>query len=132
MSHGCPKMAVFWKLKICYDGFKNVKTNAKRANMRVLKFIIKTAKPYRLYVSGIFFAMCLVAIDNSLKPFLIKRFIDIVSGRLQGDLWVIFAFYALLQLMLVGAWTLSDYCITYYTAKFRMNVAEHFMHRLYD
>lgn len=100
--------------------------------MRVLKFIIKTVKPYRIYVFGILFAMCLVAIDNSLKPFLIKQFIDIVSGRLQGDLWVIFAFYALLQLMLVGAWTLSDYCITYYTAKFRMNVAEHFMHRLYD
>lgn len=100
--------------------------------MRVLKFIIETAKPYRMYLFGIFFAMCLIAIDNSLKPFLIKKFIDIVSGRSQGDLWIIFGFYALLQCMLVSVWTLSDYCITNYVAKFRMNVAERFMKRLYD
>lgn len=98
--------------------------------MRVLNFILKNAKPYRAYLLGIFFAMCLVAVNNTLKPFLVKQFIDVISGKLEADLWRIFGFYAALQIMLVSVWTLSDYCLTRYTAKFRLDVAEYFMHRL--
>jgi ATP-binding cassette, subfamily B, bacterial len=100
--------------------------------MRVLKFIFHRAIPYRWYLFGIFAAMCLITIDNTLKPFLVKQLIDTVSGRQSTNLWLIAIFYGLLQLMLVGSWTLSDYCLTRYVAKFRLDVAEYFMKRLYD
>lgn len=100
--------------------------------MRVLRFIIEAAKPYWAYLLGIFFAMCLFTVDSTLKPFLVKQFIDVVSGRLEANIWTIFVLYAFLQFMLVSVWTLSDYCITRYTAKFRLGVAERFMERLYD
>ncbi len=100
--------------------------------MRVLKFIIANIGPYKKYVFGIFLAMCVITVDNTFKPLLVKQFIDIVSNHEQGSLWVVFTFYALLQLMLVSSWTMSDYCITRYTAKFRLNVAQHFMTKLYE
>ncbi|CAM2773527.1 TPA: ABC transporter ATP-binding protein [Legionella pneumophila] len=100
--------------------------------MSVLKFIIQRAIPYRWYLFGIFAAMCLITIDNTLKPFLVKQLIDTVSGRQNTNLWLIAGFYGFLQIMLVSSWTLSDYCLTRYVAKFRLDVAEHFMKRLYD
>ncbi|HXH55404.1 MAG TPA: ABC transporter ATP-binding protein [Gammaproteobacteria bacterium] len=100
--------------------------------MRVLKFILNIAKPYRLYLGGIFIAMCIAAIDNTLKPFLIKKLIDTVSGKLEANIWVIGGLYGVLHLIVVSAWTLSDLCLTRYTAKFRLDVAAHFMRRLYD
>ena len=100
--------------------------------MRVLKFIIANIAPYRIFVLGIFFAMCAIAICDTLKPFLVKQFIDIVSGRKQESLWLIFAFYAIRQLVLLCTWALSDYCIFRYTAKFRLDVIKYFTDRLYD
>lgn len=100
--------------------------------MRVLKFIIANIGSYKKYVFGIFLSMCLITVDNTFKPFLVKQFIDIVSNHEQGSLWTVFVFYSLLQFMLVSVWTMSDYCITKYTAKFRLNVVQHFMTRLYE
>lgn len=100
--------------------------------MRVLNFIIANIGPYKKYVFGIFLAMCLVTVNDNFKPFLVKQFIDIVSHHEQGSLWTIFVFYGLLQFMLVSVWTMSDYCITKYAAKFRLNVAETFMTKLYE
>ena len=100
--------------------------------MRVLKFIIANIGPYKKYVFGIFLAMCLIAVDNTFKPLLVKQFIDIVSNHQQGSLWAVFTFYVLLQFMLVSVWTMSDCCIVKYTAKFRLNVAEAFMIKLYE
>ncbi|HHT9681107.1 TPA: hypothetical protein ACT9A3_000038 [Legionella pneumophila] len=54
--------------------------------MRVLKFIFHKIIPYRWYVFGIFAAMCLITIDNTLKPFLVKQLIDTVSGRQSTNL----------------------------------------------
>jgi ATP-binding cassette subfamily B protein len=100
--------------------------------MRVLTFIFETAKPYRLYLWGIFIAMCLITLDNTLKPVLVKQLVDIVAGKLEANLWIRCALYGVLQIILVSAWTMSDYCFVRYTAKFRLSVAEYFMKRLYD
>ena len=81
---------------------------------------------------GVFISTCFITFDNSLKPFLVKKLIDTVSGNLEANLWVICALYGLLQLMLVSAWTLSDYCLIRYTVKFRLDVVEYFMKRLHD
>jgi ATP-binding cassette subfamily B protein len=99
-------------------------------SMRVLKFII--ARAFKKYVFGIFLAMCLITLDNTLKPLLLKLFIDITSGAEQGNLWLVFTFYALLEFMLVSVWTMSDYCMTKYVAKFRLNVAATFMTKRYE
>lgn len=100
--------------------------------MRVLKFIIANIRAFKKYVFGIFLAMCLITLDNTLKPLLLKLFIDITSGAEQGNLWLVFTFYALLEFMLVSVWTMSDYCMTKYVAKFRLNVAATFMTKLYE
>jgi ATP-binding cassette subfamily B protein len=100
--------------------------------MEVLKFIIIHIRPYKKYVLGIFLAMCVITINNTFKPFLVKQFIDIVSYRKQGNLWIVFGFFTLLQCIVVSAWTMSDYCITKYTVKFRLNIANTFMTKLYQ
>jgi len=100
--------------------------------MRVLKFIFQTISPYRLYIGGIFIAMCVVALATVFRSFLVKQLIDAVSGKIEANLWVIFAYYGILQATLISVWTMSDYCITCYTAKFRIDVAVRFMSRLYD
>jgi len=100
--------------------------------MRVVKFIIANIGPYKKYIFGIFLATCFITVDNTFKPLLVKQFIDIVSGVRQGNLWVIFTFYALLQFMLVSSWAITDYCLTKYTPRFRLNVAESFMTKLYE
>ena len=99
--------------------------------MRVFKFIIQTIKPYNIYILGIFFATFIVSIDNTIKPFLVKNFINIISNNSSNNLWLTFAYYAGLQLMLVLAWVLSDYCIAKYISKYRLDIAEKFMDQLY-
>lgn len=100
--------------------------------MRVLKFTIAHLGPHKKYVVGIFLAMCLITVENTLKPLLVKQFIDIVSKAEQASLWGVFTFYVLLQLISVMAWRMSDYCVTKYSAKFRLNVAETFMTKCYQ
>ena len=88
-------------------------------------------KPYRGYVLGVLFATCLIAMDQTLKPFLMKRLIDTGSGREAQSAWALFIYYAGLQLLLSGSWTLTNYCVTKFVPRFRLDVAKHFMNRLY-
>jgi len=99
--------------------------------MRVLKFISNHTKPYYWYLLGIFIATCIVAIDSTLKPFLIKRLIDMAADKADDNLWMICIFFGLLQGMLICSWVLSDYCLIRYTVRFRLDVAEYFMKRFY-
>lgn len=100
--------------------------------MRVIRFIIVNIGPYKKYIFCIFLAKCLIAIDTTLKPFLVKQFINIVSHHQKGSLWNVFILYAVLQFMLISMWNISDYCVTRYTINFRLNVAEVFMKKLYE
>ncbi len=74
--------------------------------------------------------MCCIAVDNTVKPLLIKQLIDSISQDLPTNLWGICALYGLLQIILVGAWVVNDYCITQYKAKFRIDIVHHFMERI--
>lgn len=100
--------------------------------MRVLKFIIQSTAPYRWYIFGLVIAVCFITIDNTLKPVLVKQLINTVSGKQESNLWMICFYYAVLQFMLIGSWTFSDYCLTSYTSRYRVEIAEHFMKNLYD
>ena len=99
--------------------------------MRVLKFIIAHIQPYRLFVFGIFFAMCMIVICETMKPFVIKQFIEIASGATQGSLWNLLGYFATLQFMHVFAWALSDYS-NRYCARARLDVVEYFTKHLYE
>ncbi len=100
--------------------------------MKTTQFIASHIKPYRIYIAGILLGTFLLVIDSTLKPFLLKRFIDIVSHQKSENIWLVFMYYAILQSLLVSAWLLIDYCLTKYTNKFRLTVADVFMNKLYD
>lgn len=99
--------------------------------MRVLKFIITNAMPYRLYLYGMILAMILITLDNAIKPILVKFLIDTASGEANHNIWQVCLVYVVLQSILVGSWTLSDYCAMHFNNKFRLDILEFFMKRLY-
>lgn len=100
--------------------------------MRVLKFILRFSRPYRLYLWGLFIGMLFWTMDGTLKPFLLKQLIDTISHQADHNIWLVCSLYFLLQFILVASWRLIDYCITRYSASFRLDVVEYFMKRLYN
>ena len=98
--------------------------------MRVLKFLLKSSTPYRQFLIGIMMAMSLVAIDNTVKPFLVKHFIDTIAGTSHDSLVLLCFIYGGLQVMVVSAWTFMDFCLVNYMAPMRCNIADYFINRL--
>ncbi len=99
--------------------------------MRVLRFIINNMQPYRFYIWGIFFATVVICIGQPLKPCLVKKLIDVVAREGGDNLWIICGLYGVLQLIIVGAWRFSDFCLVRYVASFRRDIANYFMENLY-
>jgi ATP-binding cassette subfamily B protein len=87
--------------------------------IQVLNYILSHSRPNRWYLWGMVLAVCFIVIDNTFKPFLVKMLVDRVSTNNYKNIWVICLYYSLLQLILVRAWGLSDYCMISYTSKFR-------------
>ena len=69
--------------------------------MRVIQFILETTKPYRKYIWGMFFAICIVSLDTNIKPYIVKRLIDaaIFTANYQ---FVQCALTALIALVLIA------------------------------
>ncbi len=78
--------------------------------MSVWRFMLEVSKPYRLYIWGIVLAMCFIAADKNIKPYLIKTIIDAVNVRDYSNMGVIIAIYAIVQFIMVASWTLFDLC----------------------
>lgn len=100
--------------------------------MRALRFILFLLKPYQKYVFGVFFSITLIALDGVLRPFLIKKLIDIASHTNHDSFWLILGLYILWQCTLSLSWIFFDYCGLHYTGKIRIDTADHFVKRLYD
>ncbi len=100
--------------------------------MRVLKFILFHSKPHHLYLWGMFFAVCFIALDNAIKPFLIKALIDTISHQADYNPWVICIYYSLLQFTVILVWLTVDYCSINYINKFRLSTTDYFMKRFYS
>ncbi|MDF2577674.1 MAG: hypothetical protein K0S74_1158 [Chlamydiales bacterium] len=99
--------------------------------MRVLNFISHSLYPYRYYVAGIFLATIIIAIDANLRPYLIKALIDTISGETRNNnLFALICLYACSQLAIIGGWTLSDWCIIAFNAKYRCQVVEDFTEQI--
>lgn len=98
---------------------------------RVIKFIVQHAKPGRMYLAALPIIIFLIALDNTGNRLVIKNLIDAISGQSSHNLWHLCLLYGVLHFALMALWTFSDYCVVRYSLKFRLDVVETFMERLY-
>ncbi len=98
--------------------------------MRVIQFIFETTKPYRKYLWGMFFAICIVSIDANVKPYLVKKLIDTVITSDTSNIWNLVIIYAIFQALVVLAWTFSDWCAATFNGYYRTNLANTFANKI--
>ncbi len=98
--------------------------------MRVIQFIFETTKPYRKYLWGIFFAICIVSIDANVKWYIIKRLIDTAVIPGASDFWYLVVLFSIFQLLLLLAWSFSDWCSIRFTSHFRTHTASFFANKV--
>ena len=98
--------------------------------MRVLRFIIETSKPYRLYMWLFFFAICLIAIDANIRPYIIKLLINAAVGANSYSIWTLVIMYAFVQIFSIFIWEFSQWCNLKYTFHFRSDIASSLMHKV--
>lgn len=90
--------------------------------MIALRFIWRALAPFRLYLAGILGALCIAALDANLRPYLIKLLIDAATHTMELPLFLLVSAYAGCQLLVIGAWTFSDWCTVRYYAPFRIHL----------
>ena len=91
--------------------------------MSTIQFILETTKPYRKYIWGMFFAICIVSIDANVKPYLVKKLIDTAVTPGATDFWYLVVVFAVFQILLLLAWSFSDWCSIRFTSDFRTYTA---------
>lgn len=91
--------------------------------MHTLRFIIETTKPYRKYLWGMFFAICIVSLDTNIKPYIVKRLIDTAVTPSITDFWYLVVLFAVFEVLLLLAWSFSDWCGVRFTSDFRTYTA---------
>ncbi len=81
----------------------------------MLKFIYQAAKPFRLYILGVFIIGALWAIESALRPYLVKLILDTLSLGYNQEVLehAVFFVYILLgwTVFVVLSYRLYDYCI---------------------
>ncbi len=98
--------------------------------MSVLRFIIHSSKPYRLCIGGMFLAICIIAIDANIKPYLIKILIDSSSHSNYEMVLCPIMIYIVSQFTMVFSWNIFDSCDAKYTPRYRMAIANIFVDSL--
>lgn len=98
--------------------------------MRVFRFIGQQIKPFYGSLVGMFSAIVCISVANALKPLIVKSMINAVASHQFEGIWTHCILYGILQLIVVGSWSLSDY-FSRYESKFRLATIEYFMKRLY-
>jgi ATP-binding cassette subfamily B protein len=76
------------------------------------------------------FAIFVVSIDANVKPYLIKLLIDTATDPEAHDILNLVMIYALFQILMVSAWSFSDWCAMRYSGVFRSRIASLMMTRL--
>jgi len=98
--------------------------------MTVLKFITTMTKPFRWYLFGMLAAMCLVAADNNIKPYLIKTIINAAGQDDYSYIWIVVGIYAVSQVMMVAAWTLFDWCQSKYSPQLTSHIIKSMIEKI--
>ncbi len=70
-----------------------------------------------------FFAICIVSIDANVKPYLVKKLIDTAVTPGATDFWYLVVVFAVFQILLLLAWSFSDWCSIRFTSDFRTYTA---------
>lgn len=68
------------------------------------------SKPYQKYIWGVLFAVVLIAVDATFKPYLVKIIIDTMDTASFGTIATIMGIFALLQGVVVWSWAFYDTC----------------------
>ena len=96
--------------------------------MTVFAFIRHVASPYRFFILGPIIVMTIMAIDVTLRPYLIKLLIDAVSlhtGQEALQLaWRIAAFYIALQILIPISWRCYDWSALKYEPALKNHIAK--------
>jgi len=87
-----------------------------------LKFILKSLRPFKRYLAGILFVLLLAAVDGNLRPYLVKRLIDATTNLTSDSVTVLLSVYALSQLVVIGGWIFSDWCVVRFYAPLRVHL----------
>lgn len=91
--------------------------------MDVLKFIFVSTKPYRKYLLGMFLVVCVISLDNNVKPYLIKLLVDTASGYSEFNIWSLVYTYAGFQILTTLAWIFSDWLYANFVPSYRAHIA---------
>ncbi|MFA5960842.1 MAG: ABC transporter ATP-binding protein [Tatlockia sp.] len=91
--------------------------------MDVLKFIFVSTKPYRKYLLGMFLIVCVISLDNNVKPYLIKLLVDTASGYSKFNIWSLVYIYAGFQILTTLAWIFSDWLHANFVPSYRAHIA---------
>ena len=98
--------------------------------MRVIKFIRLAAYPYRYYFLAMVFAILIVSIDATVKPYLIKLLVDAATTPLSNAIMPLFILFSIFQALNVAAWTLADWCAIRFKGELMGNITSILMNRL--
>ncbi len=90
--------------------------------MRVLKFISETSKPYRWYLYGILFAICIVSIDANIKPYLIKLLIDTAVNSTEHNISTLIIIFVVSQVLMIFSWRFVDWAMATYIPQYRAHL----------
>jgi ATP-binding cassette subfamily B protein len=78
--------------------------------MKTIKFIFNSLSIYRKMWFFMVYAIFYVALDKTMKPYLIKNIIDLVNVGNFHDIWHYIVIFIIMQFLLVAAWYLYDWC----------------------
>lgn len=99
--------------------------------MNLIKFLIENSKQYRGYIFGHIIAVFIISMMQIVQPFLVKKLIDNIEKYTTDHLIYILVVYTFAQLILIGAWWISDYCSARYHSKIRINIVQKFLDAFY-
>lgn len=99
--------------------------------MKIFKFLFNSSKSHHSYIWGMIITMMVIAIDGTIKPFLIKIFIDSAVTK-SNNLWYILGLYIITQFILIVSWALNQYFSTKFSANSRFEPIEDFVKHLYN
>ncbi|MCP0914550.1 MULTISPECIES: ABC transporter ATP-binding protein, partial [Legionella] len=70
-----------------------------------------------------FLVVCVISLDNNVKPYLIKLLVDTASGYSKFNFWSLVYTYAGFQILTTLAWTFSDWLHANFVPSYRARIA---------
>lgn len=98
--------------------------------MRVFKFFLEIARPFKFYIFGMILVILLTAAESSIRPYIIKLLIDCISESSLSSIWYLAIIYGACKALVVAAWTFSDWCSVNFNGRFRSSVVANIIDKI--